>query len=130
MIQIVQFSRPPIPLSSFVQHFATPFTSDVQFQTTSPPIQMISYQLKGNIILGWLLYLILSGLSFRSAFVFSINSLILSCLSTDFTIYFFVALHTCVCSYSKISRNFFWKIVFLVLILQSTCFISIIWKRK
>ena len=33
---------------------------------------MITNQLKGNIILG------LSGLSFRSAFVFSINSLILS----------------------------------------------------
>ena len=34
---------------------------------------MITNQLKGNIILGWL-----SGLSFRSAFVSSINSLILS----------------------------------------------------
>ena len=36
------------------------------------PFQMMTNQLKGKIILGWL-----SGLSSRSAFVFSINSLIL-----------------------------------------------------
>ena len=44
--------------------------------TNGPPLQMITNQLKGKMILRWLY--MLSGLSFRSAFVFSINSLILT----------------------------------------------------
>ena len=35
------------------------------------------------------------------------------------TIYFYVALHSCLCSYQKISQNVSWKMLFLVLILQS-----------
>ena len=112
----------------------------------------------------------LSGLSFKSALVFSINSLILSGfplisfhlakanlaprailknfknlffafllqrkdvqgsrLSWSLTIYFFVALYSCLCSCPKIAENAFFEKVFLVLILQSTCFIYIAWKRK
>ena len=57
-------------------------------------------------------------------------------LSWSLTICFSVALHSCVCSCPKISRNVFLKKViifqkgFLVVVLQSTCFICITWKRK
>ena len=52
--------------------------------------------------------------------------------SWSLTICFFVALYSCVCSCPKISWNVFylWLSTFLVLILQSTCFICTIWKRK
>ena len=50
-----------------------PWTSNFK---RNPPLQMITNQLKENKIQGWLF--ILSGPSFRSAFVFSIKSLILS----------------------------------------------------
>ena len=51
-------------------------------------------------------------------------------LSWNLTIYFYVALRSCVCSCPKVSRNVFLKKVFLVLIFQSTCFIWITWKRE
>ena len=80
-------------------------------------------------------YYMLSCPSFRSAFVFSINSLTLS--SVDFfsfswilIIMFFVALCSRVCSCPKISGNIFYLYLFLVLILQSTYFICTTWKRK
>ena len=42
-----------------------------------------------------------------------------------------MALYSCVCSCPKISRNvYLYLFTFLVLILQSTCFICTIWKRK
>ena len=68
---------PPL-LSIYVQNSSTPLTLDVQFQPTppSPPLQMINNQLKENITQGWLC--MLSGPCSRSAFVFNINSLILS----------------------------------------------------
>ena len=81
----------------------------------------------------------LSGPPFRSAFVCSMNSLILSGFPlTSFHLVetslsaFFVALYPRVCSCPKISRNVFYLelFTFLVLILQSTCFICITWKRK
>ena len=76
----------------------------------------------------------LSGPSFRSAFVFRINPLILSGfpLKTHYYISFFVDLYSCVCSCPKISRNVFYLklFTFLVLILQSTCFICTTWKRR
>ena len=62
-MKIVQFSRSPPPLSIYVQNSSTPLTLGVQFQTKpSPPfpLQMITNQLKENIIQGWLLYLIRS----------------------------------------------------------------------
>ena len=78
-MKIGQFLRPPTPLSSYVQNSSPPLTLDVQFQTTPPPLplplQIITNQLKENIIQDD--YCMLSGLSFRSAFVLGINSLIL-----------------------------------------------------
>ena len=58
----------------------------------------------------------LLGPSFRSAFVFSVNPLILSGFPLTFSFYlaeashisFFVALQPCVCSCPKISRNVFY----------------------
>ena len=65
--KIFQFSRSPTPSSIYLQNSSTPLTWKVQFQTnTAPPPSM------------------LSGPSFRSTFVFSINSLILSSFSLTF----------------------------------------------
>ena len=36
-MKIVQFSRPPLPFSIYVQNSSTPLTLDVQFVTTTPP---------------------------------------------------------------------------------------------
>ena len=69
--KLSNFQDPPLPLSIYVQNSSNPLTLDVQFQTNTPSLDD-NHQLKENKILGWLLYAI------RSAFVFSINSLILS----------------------------------------------------
>ena len=37
-MKIVQFSRPPTLLSSYVQNSSTPLILDVQFQTNPPPL--------------------------------------------------------------------------------------------
>ena len=72
-MKIVQFSRRPTPLVQPPPKFIHPLDLGRPTLNKAPlPLQMIINQLKGNIILG------LSGLSFRSAFVFSINLLILS----------------------------------------------------
>ena len=80
-IKMFQFSGPPTPLSIYVQNSSMPLTLDIQFQRIPlPPSFLPSFQIITNqksIIQGWLLYM-LSGPSFRSAFVFIINSLILS----------------------------------------------------
>ena len=49
-------SRPPIPLVYLREKLFHPLTLNVQFQTTSPPFQMITNKLKENLIQGWLLY--------------------------------------------------------------------------
>ena len=73
-MKIDQLSRPPFlppPLSSYVQNFSNLLTLDVQFQTKPPvpfPLETIRNQLKGNIILGWLLCIIRSFLQVRSRF--------------------------------------------------------------
>ena len=74
--KLSNFQDPPPTLSIYVQDSSTLLTSDIQFQMTRPPLQMIRNELKENVIQGWLY--ILSSPSFRSAFIFSINSLILS----------------------------------------------------
>ena len=54
-MKIVQFSRPPTPLSIYVQTSSTPLTLDVQFHGNHPrpsPLQMITNQLKEYIIQG------------------------------------------------------------------------------
>ena len=85
-VKIVQFSILPPTLSICAQNSSTPLTLYFQFQmnpsslslsiSLSLSLQMIANQLKENIMQGWLF--MSSGSSFRSAFVFSINSLILS----------------------------------------------------
>ena len=70
LFPLAVMQTPHPPLFIFVQNSSTPLTLDVQFQT-NPPFP------KENIIQRWHSYM-LSGPSFRSAFVFSINSLALS----------------------------------------------------
>ena len=57
--KLSNFQDLPLPLSSYIQNSSTSLTLDVQFQT-NPPLQMITNQLRGNIILGWLLHVIRS----------------------------------------------------------------------
>ena len=142
--------KTPTPLSSYVQNSSTALTLDVQFQTNCSPqplrFPLRTNQLKGNIILGWLLYVIRSFLQVGFRFQYQLINLVWlsidffsfswnqsrthsnfkklkplfrllliakwcvkfgSSLSWSLTIYFFVALHSFVCSCSKISRNFF-----------------------
>ena len=77
-MKIVQFSGPPTPpppLVIYVQNASTPLTLDVQFQTNPPPPSPYDNQsIKRKQSKDG--YYMLSGPSFRSAFVFSINSLI------------------------------------------------------
>ena len=58
------FETPHPPFVQLQQKFFHHMTLDVQLQTKPPspssPLQMITNQLKGNIILGWLLYVIRS----------------------------------------------------------------------
>ena len=77
-MKIVQFSTPPVPppLSSYVQNSSTPLTLDVQFQTKSPPSPYDNQSIKRKQSKDD--YYKLSCLTFWLAFVFSINSLILS----------------------------------------------------
>ena len=57
--KLSNFQDPPPLLSIYVQNSPTPLTLDAQFQVNLP-LQMITNQLKGNIIQGWLLYDIMS----------------------------------------------------------------------
>ena len=147
---------PPFPATSKI--FPPPWPWTLKFKRTPHPLlQMIASRLKGNIILGWLIcYQVFpSGqVVFRFYYhlinlfeanvvpraILQIKTFLPSSyrkrrvgfkVSWSLTIYFFVALHSCVCSCPKISRNGFLKKKFpLVLILQSTCFVCITWKRK
>ena len=49
-MKIAQFLRPPTPLSICIQNSSTLLTLDVQFQTNRSPLQMITNQLKENLI--------------------------------------------------------------------------------
>ena len=53
-IKIVQFSRPPIPQSVYVQNSSTPRPWTSNFKRAPPPLQMITNRLKENMIQGWL----------------------------------------------------------------------------
>ena len=53
--KLSNFQDPPPPLSINVQNSSIPLTLDVQFQTNPLPVQMITNQLKENVIQGWLL---------------------------------------------------------------------------
>ena len=117
-MKILQFSRPPTPSylsASEIPAISWPWTSN--FKRTLPRLQLITNLLKEDIIQRLLLcYQVLP--SGRLSFLFGWSLII----------WFYVALYFCVCSCPKISRNVFY--LFLVLILQSTCFICTTWKRK
>ena len=110
-MKVVQFSRPLTPPCLSTSKVLPPqLTLDVQFQTTLPvhptsPIDNQSIKGKHNPRMTITCY------SFRSAFVFIINLLILSGFLNIFafirglTICFFVALCCSLCSFPKISRN-------------------------
>ena len=89
-MKIAQFSRPSSPLVQLRPKFFHALELDVQFQTPpSPPTPPLPppplsphphspNDIKGNIILGWLLNVIRSFLQADFRFQFSTNSLILS----------------------------------------------------
>ena len=89
-MKIVQFSRLLSPCFIYVQNSFTPLTLDVQFQTknSSPTpfsllcLQIITNQLKENIIQGWLSYVIKSFL--QVGFRFQYQPINLVWLSFDF----------------------------------------------
>ena len=75
-MKIVQFSRPPTPLVHLrPEFFHTLDPGCLISNENPPPLSMITNQLKENKIHD---YYMLSGVSFRSAFVFRINLLVLS----------------------------------------------------
>ena len=117
-LKLSNFEDPYLPCSStiYVQNSSIPLTMDVQFQTNPPPpisFQKITSQLKQNNPSKGDYYM-LSGPSFRSAFVVSINSLVLSSFpwtlsfSWNFFICFFMILYSDVCSCPEISGNIFY----------------------
>ena len=89
-MKIAQFSRPSSPLVQLRPKFFHALELDVQFQTPpSPPTPPLPppplsphphspNDIKGNIILGWLLNVVRSFLQADFRFQFSTNSLILS----------------------------------------------------
>ena len=83
-MKIVQFSRPPTPpcpaTSRIVQH-PRPWMFNFKW-TPSPTLQMINNQIKGNIILGWLLHVIMSILYVCFPFQYQLINLVW--LSIDF----------------------------------------------
>ena len=127
--KLSNFQYPLPPFSMYVRNSSTPLTLNVHFQMYLPTPndnQSVKWEHNSNMLLGCF---------FRLACVFSINSLIFS----DFPLTSFhlaegspSAWYSCVCSCPKISRNFFHLqlFTFLVLILQSNCFIYKSWKRK
>ena len=73
----------PNHLSSYIQNSSTPLTLNVQFQTNPPsPLEMVTNQLKWNIILGWLVYFIRSFLQVDFRFQYQLINL--AWLSIDF----------------------------------------------
>ena len=90
-IKIVQFSRPPTLLFIYVQNSSSPLIVEVQFQTNpSSPLQVVTNQLKANIIQEWPLYVTSSfpqvGFRFQCQFI---NLVWLSFSLPGFPFYFF-----------------------------------------
>ena len=107
-MKIVQFSRPPPPLlllcpsASKILPLPWPWTSN--FKWTLLPLQMITSQLKENIIQGWILYVIRSILQIGFRFQYQLISLVslsfnFFSFSWSLSICFFVALYSCACSF-------------------------------
>ena len=101
-----------------------------------PFLQMITNQLKENIIQRWLLYVTKSFLQVSFHFQYQLINLawlfFTSFHLAEASLSAFLWLYTFVCNCPKMLRNIFyiWLFTFLVLILQSTCFICTIWKCK
>ena len=77
--KLSNFQDPLPPLSIYIQNSSISLTLDVEFQTNPPPLQMITNQLKDNIIRGWILYVIRSFL--QVGFRFQSQLINLVCLS-------------------------------------------------
>ena len=127
-MKIDQFSRPPTPpLSIYIQNSSNPLALDVQFQTIPPSSPKDNQSIKK--IYNPSMTIMLSGSSCRSAFVFSINSLILSDFPltsfhlTKASLSAFSWLYILVCAVvQKYHKMFYLKLfIVLVLILQSSC---------
>ena len=69
--KIVRFSRTSNPLSIYVQNSSTPLNS-----SNEPPLQVITNQLKENIIQGWLLYIIRFFLQVSFRFLYQLINLV------------------------------------------------------
>ena len=113
-MKIVQFSRPPTSLVHLHPKFFHPLDLGRPISNEPPSsLQMTTNQLKENIILGWLSYVIKTFL--QVGFRFQHQLIILVWLSFDLflfgwnlTICFFVALYSWVCSFPKMSRNVYY----------------------
>ena len=120
--KLSNFQDPLPPCQSTSKSFPPPWPWMSNSKWT-PPLQMITSQLKGNIIQGWLLYVI--GSFFQVSFRFQYQLINLLWLSFDFfsfswslRICFFVALYSCVCSCPKISKC----LLFIIIHIFSTHF--------
>ena len=100
--KIVQFSRPPTPLVHLCPKFFRPL------ELGCPNEPLLTNQLKENIIQGWLLLVMTS---------FHVNEVSVSAFSWLYSLTCAVVQKYQICT-------------FLVLILQSICFIFTTWKRK
>ena len=102
-------SLPSSPLSIYVQSFSTPLTNFIRTLPFSHnPLQIITNQLKENIIQGWLFYVIRSFLQVGFRFHYQLIDFVwisfyFFSFSWSPTVSFFVALYSCVCSCSQIS---------------------------
>ena len=114
--KLFNFQDPPTPLSIYIQTFFILLTLDVQFQTNpSSPNENQSIKRKHNPRINIICYQVLpSGRLSFSAFVFSINSVILSGFPlTSFhlveaSLSAYSWLYILVCSCPKISQNVFY----------------------
>ena len=79
----IKSNFPPTLLVQLRSRFFHPFTLDVQFQSPFLTLQMIANQLKGNIILGWLLYVIRSFLQVGFRFQYQLT-ILSGCSLTSF----------------------------------------------
>ena len=82
--KLSNFQYPPSPFFIYVKNSSTSLTLDVKFQTNPSPLppQMISNQLKENVIQEWLLYVIRSFLQVSFRFQYQLINLVW--LSFDF----------------------------------------------
>ena len=100
--KLSNFQDPHPPYLSTSKHLSPSWLWTSNFKQTAPSLQMITNELKENLIQGWLLYLIRSLLRFGSRF--HINSLILFCFpltsfhSDDTSLSAFLWLYTFACA--------------------------------